>query len=130
MQRWKWRPFAAVLAAGAVVLSLGASASATPTSRGALVVLLRLDSGCGGPRICIPELLPYAGAHLEIRAVGRPVKLTVVSDRTGRVSLGLRVGLWRVVPQSADALAPRPVQVRVAAGRTTQIRLVYLRPKM
>jgi hypothetical protein len=122
---------AAVLAAVvAALLVPAASVSAASSPKGVLVVLLRLDVGCGGPRICTPQLMPYAGGNVEIRAVGRPLKLARVSDDAGRVSLGLRTGLYTVVPHATDALAPKPVQVRVRAGLTTRIRLVLQRPKM
>jgi hypothetical protein len=120
----------ALAAATAALLVPAASASATSPPRGVLVALLRLEVGCGGPQVCTSEPQPFPGAHLEIRAVSRPLKLTVVSDETGRVSLRLRTGLYIVLPQAENAKAPKPVQVRVRAGRTTRIRLVYLRPKM
>jgi hypothetical protein len=108
------------------------AAPSSPASpqRGLLVAVVRIDFGCGGPRVCTPELRPFFGAHLEIRAVTRPLRLTVVSDATGRVSLSLRSGLYIVVPRAKDARAPEPVKVRVRAGQTTRIRLVYLRPRM
>jgi hypothetical protein len=120
----------ALAAAAVVLLAPVAATSANSAPRGFLVALVRLDVGCGGPRVCTSVPQPFPGAHLEIRAVGRTLTLTVVSDTTGRVSLRLRSGLYVVVPKSENAKAPEAVRVRVRAGQTTRIRLVYQRPKM
>jgi hypothetical protein len=121
---------AALSAVAAVLLVPAASASAASPPRGLLVALLRLDIGCGGPRVCRPAPTPFAGAHLQIRAVDGPLRLNAVADGTGKVSLRLRSGLYLLVPRALDALAPKPVRVRVRPGQTTRVQLVFLRPRM
>jgi hypothetical protein len=126
VNRW----VAALAAAAAAFCMLAVSASATSPLRGRLVVLVRLDTGCGGPGVCTPQLTPFSGAHLKIRAVAKPMGLSVVSNQAGSVSVRLDGGLYVVVPQDENAKAPDPVRVRVRSGQTTRIRLVYERQKM
>jgi hypothetical protein len=121
---------AALSAVTAVLLVPAASVSAAVPARGVLVALLRLDVGCGGPRVCTPRVVPFAGGHVQIRALDRPLTVNAVSDGTGKVSLRLRSGLYLLVPRALDALAPKPVRVRVRPAQTTRVRLVYLRPRM
>lgn len=76
---------------------------------------------------CAPR--PVVGAVVLVDPVSRPGPvLRLVTDRTGRASMRLRPGRYRVIPRRVRGLlgTPAPVSVVLAGrGRTVRVALDY-----
>ncbi|MDH3251101.1 MAG: DUF6174 domain-containing protein, partial [Acidimicrobiia bacterium] len=77
------------------------------------------DPGCAD--------LPVEGAEIVLTQAGSDVKIPVLTDANGRISIGLEPGLWIVTPQPVEGLlgTAEATEITIRSQRVTEVTAGY-----